>query len=232
MARRQRRDLSVFESSCRQPTCLPHTMEASHCPFNCWTSSREAMNTNIYSLWFDPTGNRTRVYRFSSTRSIHSTTDRLPMATKLDVVLNFFMYLVKLLLSFLAIILQNIIILHAWYASERHKDICGGSQRANLTRIALEFVGRVASSNIWFLQVHGLVERPEAAFADARALSQPLYSWQRGLCWRHALAQRRATRKLGPRRKIQSGHTSGFTDNELLFFLFLFFFIVGCGSLV
>ena len=35
------------------------------------------MNTNFYSLWFDPTGNRTRVYRFSSRRSIHSTTDRL-----------------------------------------------------------------------------------------------------------------------------------------------------------
>ena len=50
--------------------------EASHCPFNCWTSSREAVNTNFYSLWFDSTGNRTRVYRFSSRRSIHSTTDR------------------------------------------------------------------------------------------------------------------------------------------------------------
>ena len=34
------------------------------------------MNTNFYSLWFDPTGNRTRVYRFSSRRSIHSTTDQ------------------------------------------------------------------------------------------------------------------------------------------------------------
>ena len=77
MARRQRNDLSVFESSCHLPICLPHTMEASHCPFNCWTSSREAVNTNFYSLWFDSTGNRTRVYRFSSRRSIHSTTDRL-----------------------------------------------------------------------------------------------------------------------------------------------------------
>ena len=77
MARRQRRDLSVFESSCHLPICLPHTMEASHCPFSCWTPSREAVNTNFYSLWFDSTGNRTRVYRFSSRRSIHSTTDRL-----------------------------------------------------------------------------------------------------------------------------------------------------------
>ena len=33
------------------------------------------VSTNFYSLWFDPTGNRTRVYRFSSRRSIHSTTD-------------------------------------------------------------------------------------------------------------------------------------------------------------
>ena len=32
------------------------------------------MNTNFYSLWCDPTGNRTRVYRFSSRRSIYSTT--------------------------------------------------------------------------------------------------------------------------------------------------------------
>ena len=75
LARRQRRDLSVFESSCHLPICLPHTMEASHCPFNCRTSSREAVNTNFYGLWFDSTGNRTRVYRFSSRRSIHSTTE-------------------------------------------------------------------------------------------------------------------------------------------------------------
>ena len=39
--------------------------------------ARKAVNTNFYSLWFDPTGNRTRVYRVSSRRSIHSTTDRL-----------------------------------------------------------------------------------------------------------------------------------------------------------
>ena len=32
------KDLSVFESSCHLPTCLPHTAEASHCPFNCGTS--------------------------------------------------------------------------------------------------------------------------------------------------------------------------------------------------
>ena len=44
----------------------PHTV-----PFYCRTSSREAVNTNIHSLWFDPTGNRTCVYCFSSRRSIH-----------------------------------------------------------------------------------------------------------------------------------------------------------------
>ena len=35
-----------------------------------------ALNTNFYSLWLDPTGNRNRVYRFSIRHSIHSTTDR------------------------------------------------------------------------------------------------------------------------------------------------------------
>ena len=52
MARRQRRDLSVFESSCHLPTCLPHTVKASRCSFNCWTSSREAVNSNFY--WTRP----------------------------------------------------------------------------------------------------------------------------------------------------------------------------------
>ena len=33
LAKSQRRDLSIFESSCHLPTCLPHTVEASHCPF-------------------------------------------------------------------------------------------------------------------------------------------------------------------------------------------------------
>ena len=66
-----------FDSSCHLPTCLPHQAETSHCPFYCWTSSKEAVNTNFYSLWFDPTAKRTRVYRFSSRRFFHSTTDRL-----------------------------------------------------------------------------------------------------------------------------------------------------------
>ena len=66
LASRQWRDCSVFESSCHLPTCLPHTVEASHCPFNCWTSSREAVNTNFYCLCFDPIGNGTRFCGFSS----------------------------------------------------------------------------------------------------------------------------------------------------------------------
>ena len=36
--------------------------------YNYLTSSREAVNTNFYSVWFDPTGNRTQVYRFRSRR--------------------------------------------------------------------------------------------------------------------------------------------------------------------
>ena len=35
------------------------------------------MSNNFYSLWFDPTGNWTQVYRLSNRRSIHSNTDRL-----------------------------------------------------------------------------------------------------------------------------------------------------------
>ena len=68
-----------FRSSSQAATCphVYHTWWDLHTvPFNCWTSSREAVNSNFYSLWFDPTGNRTKVYRFSSRLSIHSTTDR------------------------------------------------------------------------------------------------------------------------------------------------------------
>ena len=42
-----------------------------------WTSSKEAVNTDFYSLRFDPTGNRSSVNRFSTWHSIHSATDRL-----------------------------------------------------------------------------------------------------------------------------------------------------------
>ena len=33
LAKRERSDFSVFESSCHLPNCLPHTVEASHCAF-------------------------------------------------------------------------------------------------------------------------------------------------------------------------------------------------------
>ena len=42
-----------------------------------WTSSRKVVNTSFYRVWFDPIRNRTRVYRFSNRRSIHSTIDPL-----------------------------------------------------------------------------------------------------------------------------------------------------------
>ena len=46
----------TFRSSRQAATCLPHTAEAIYCPFNCWTSSREAVITDFYSLWFDRPG--------------------------------------------------------------------------------------------------------------------------------------------------------------------------------
>ena len=46
-------------------------------PFQYWTSNKEAVSTNFYSLWFDPTRYWTRVYCFSNKRSIHSNIDRL-----------------------------------------------------------------------------------------------------------------------------------------------------------
>ena len=52
--------------------CPPHTVEASHCSINSWTSSREAVNINSYGLWFDQTENQTQVYRCVSRHSIHS----------------------------------------------------------------------------------------------------------------------------------------------------------------
>ena len=63
----------TFRFSSLTATCLPHTMEASHYPCNCWTSSKEAVNTNLYSLRLDPIRNQTQVYRFSSRCSINST---------------------------------------------------------------------------------------------------------------------------------------------------------------
>ena len=48
---------------------------------------QESWDTNFWSPWFDPTGNRTKVSRFSSRRSIHSTTNRyLVTFTRLQMV--------------------------------------------------------------------------------------------------------------------------------------------------
>ena len=55
-------------------------------------SRREAVNTSFYNLWFDLTGNRTRVYRFSGRRSIHSTSNLLNHATNPK---SFFAYISK-----------------------------------------------------------------------------------------------------------------------------------------
>ena len=68
----------IFRSSSQAATCppLPYTAETSYCFFNCWTWSREAVNTKFSSFWFNPTGNRTRVYRFSGRRYFHLNSDR------------------------------------------------------------------------------------------------------------------------------------------------------------
>ena len=58
-------------------TCLPHKVEVTQWSFCCWTSSMKAVNTNFCILWFNPTGNRTQVYRFRSRRANHSITNRL-----------------------------------------------------------------------------------------------------------------------------------------------------------
>ena len=75
LARRERRDYLVFKSSCHLLTCLLQMVEASCCPFICWTSSRKAVNTNFFSLWFGTAENQTRVYRFCR-ELYHLATDR------------------------------------------------------------------------------------------------------------------------------------------------------------
>ena len=59
---------------------IRQNMEASHRPFYCWTSSRKAVKTNFSSLLFNPTGNRTHVYGFTSRCSIYSTTEIWPIS--------------------------------------------------------------------------------------------------------------------------------------------------------
>ena len=65
-----------------QHACPPHTVEALHGPFLLLSVEQEAVNAHFYGLWFDPTGNRTPVYSFSTIHSIHSIT-KLPFLVKL-----------------------------------------------------------------------------------------------------------------------------------------------------
>ena len=53
LARRQRRDLSVFESNCHLPTGLPHMVEASHCPLQCCQlSAILSLDLSYLHCWF------------------------------------------------------------------------------------------------------------------------------------------------------------------------------------
>ena len=63
LIRKQRRYLSVFWV--KLPLVYHTRWRLQYCPFYCWTSSKEALNTNFHSLWFDSTGNWTRVYRLN-----------------------------------------------------------------------------------------------------------------------------------------------------------------------
>ena len=69
----------TFRSSSQAATCPPvyHTRRRLYTVHFNAECQENFVNTNFYNLWFDPTRNRTRAYRFSSRRSIHSTTDRL-----------------------------------------------------------------------------------------------------------------------------------------------------------
>ena len=78
LGQRQKRDVSVIESSCHLPTCPSHAVEALHCLFGIADRQAGKLSVPIFGIFgFDPTGNQTRVYRFSSRRSIYSTTDRV-----------------------------------------------------------------------------------------------------------------------------------------------------------
>ena len=74
LTRRQRRDLCHLRiklPAFNHSRCKLHTVL-----LYCWTLSREAVDTNLSSVWFKPTGNRAQVFRFSSRRSIYSIIDR------------------------------------------------------------------------------------------------------------------------------------------------------------
>ena len=75
----------IFESRC-QPPAHPSTSHNGGFTLSLLIAERQAgiaMITSFYSVWFDPTGNQNRVYRFRSKRSIYSTTDLIGIcATK------------------------------------------------------------------------------------------------------------------------------------------------------
>ena len=64
-----RRQVGTFRSPSQVDICplVYHILWKLHSfSFYCWSSSRKAVNTNFYSFWCDPTGNRTRLYSFNS----------------------------------------------------------------------------------------------------------------------------------------------------------------------
>ena len=78
LTRRQKKDFSIFESSCHLPTCLSHLVEASRCPFLFLNVKHRSPEYQLlfFCVKFDPTWNQTQVHRFSSKRSIDSINDR------------------------------------------------------------------------------------------------------------------------------------------------------------
>ena len=46
----------AFLSSSQALTCRHQMVAASHCFLYCYTSSRQAVTSNFYILWFDPNG--------------------------------------------------------------------------------------------------------------------------------------------------------------------------------
>ena len=58
--------LSVFQSRCHLPTCLPHTVKALRCPYILLKVEQESCEYQFFFFGFRfySAGNRTRVYRF------------------------------------------------------------------------------------------------------------------------------------------------------------------------
>ena len=69
----------TFRSSSQAATCNGGGFTLS---FLMLKSSKKAVITNSYSIWFDSTWNRAQVYRFSSRYYIQSTTDRFNIVKK------------------------------------------------------------------------------------------------------------------------------------------------------